>query len=293
MWLRLDDTLTDHPKFFGIDPRAGWLWILGLCYAGRHVLNGRLPRGTAFSLAAQVDRQQTVLDDDEPEMVRQLVSRGLWERAKDAYVIHDFLDYNPSRKEVLSERRAARLRSRKARQIRVSANVRSSEVRANVSRTSDPTPGTPGTPGPSRPQEQTNRRQANRSALQMAQDSATTALGDASARLVQAASERFTWKLTKTRLADEWRLAGELLEYWDEATILRAIVQRRKLSSMRWLAEFIPTMPLIVGPTVRYRPAVLEMPEPTPEEQTRAAAARERAGEMIRQTMRTLPKMPA
>jgi len=143
MWLRLDDTLTDHPKFFGIDPRAGWLWILGLCYAGRHVLNGRLPRGTAFSLAAQVDRQQTVLDDDEPEMVRQLVSRGLWERAKDAYVIHDFLDYNPSRKEVLSERRAARLRSRKARQIRVSANVRSSEVRANVSRTSDPTPGTP------------------------------------------------------------------------------------------------------------------------------------------------------
>lgn len=240
MWLRVDDKFPDHPKARGLDAVAIAVWLAAACWSAEYEQDGRVTPEAARQLAARFDSQVSLLGGEEPPVVARLVAVGLWERHNDIYVIHDFLDYNPSRREVARERRAARARGRKARLAQVSAGRRSGEVRANVTRTLR----VPPVPVPARipsPEIQT-RRTADRSALQMAQDAQDLAVGETATRLVQAASERFEWRLTKTKRADEWRLAGELLEHWDEATILRAIAQRRKLSSMRWLAEFIPQL---------------------------------------------------
>lgn len=117
-WVRFDDRTDEHPKLSTLGdyaPLCGWLWFSACCYAMRHLTDGRideqaLRRLWPFShLAVETAGNELVgcLDNPKSEdLVSRLVSVNLLEEVGPGlYQIHDFLDYNPSRRDVLQARR--------------------------------------------------------------------------------------------------------------------------------------------------------------------------------------------
>ncbi len=134
-WVKLDDGFPDHPKMLRVGDRAFRFHILALCWSSRQLTDGFIP-------ASYGGRPNDLLE---------LTEAGLLEPVDGGYQIHDYLDYNPSRERVLSDRAAARERSAKAaeRSAEVRANSRGSsgEVRGNFG-APDPAPARPLTPTP-------------------------------------------------------------------------------------------------------------------------------------------------
>lgn len=130
-WVRLEDSFADHPKIERVGPLASWLHVAALCYCARHLTDGRLPKVKASRLA-DVASPETHVDA--------LLRVGLWHEDGDDYVIHDYLDYQPSRADVETERSAARDRMAKHRAKAdvgaKSARSRSPKVTANNGRSS-------------------------------------------------------------------------------------------------------------------------------------------------------------
>ena len=105
-WVKLDDQFPDHPKLAELGeltPAAGWLHVCALCYSARYLTDGRIPGG-------QVPR---LMASDTKPLVEVLLEVGLWERDGTGYQIHDYLDYNPSRAQVLAEREAKKAGGRR------------------------------------------------------------------------------------------------------------------------------------------------------------------------------------
>lgn len=127
-WLRVDDAFARHRKVLQI-PRARrktaiGLWTLAGTWVAQNLTDGALP-------AYMLDEF-----DATDEEVSDLLTVNLWERDGDDYLIHDYLDYNPSREQVLAEREAAKERQRRARE-------KSAAKRAADSAAADPSPRSP------------------------------------------------------------------------------------------------------------------------------------------------------
>lgn len=92
-WVRVDDRFPDHPKVRGLSDRAFRAHVTGLCYACAYLTDGWVPPSVVTIKAAA-----------------ELVQAGLWHEtpATNGYWINDFLDYNPSREKVESDRQAKR-----------------------------------------------------------------------------------------------------------------------------------------------------------------------------------------
>lgn len=92
-WVKLDDSLPDHPKFVGLPDSAKWLWIVGLCYAGRYLTDGFVP--------------DSALKTGEKRLAKRLETARLWVRDPDdnGWLIHSYLDYQPSRAVIEEDRR--------------------------------------------------------------------------------------------------------------------------------------------------------------------------------------------
>jgi hypothetical protein len=113
-WIKLDDQFTDHPKVVQAGPLAGWLHVCGLVYCGRYLTDGFVPTGMIRRLAdftgigietGGVPGQFSVGHDIEnEELVVRLLDCHMWEEVEGGYVIHDYLEYNPSKAEILAER---------------------------------------------------------------------------------------------------------------------------------------------------------------------------------------------
>ena len=105
-WVRLDDNFPGHRKVLAAGPEAAWLHVEALCYCSQQetdgvILDAALAKLTQFS---------------KPKAARlavRLVEAGLWERNGAGYAIHDYLDYNPSKKSLDEKRKAARERMAK------------------------------------------------------------------------------------------------------------------------------------------------------------------------------------
>ena len=89
-WLRLDDGFGDHPKIVGLSDRAFRAHVLGLVYCARQATDGFVPKAAA----------------PRGNATRELERAGLWSTTRGGWMIHDFLEYNPSRAESDSNRRA-------------------------------------------------------------------------------------------------------------------------------------------------------------------------------------------
>jgi hypothetical protein len=115
-WVKLDDGFAEHPKVIAAGPLAGWVHVCGLCYCNRNLTDGYVPRNVARRLAdfehigletGGVPGMVAVGVDVDCEMlVEALVEVGMWEEVEGGYLIHDYLDYNPSKDDVLARREA-------------------------------------------------------------------------------------------------------------------------------------------------------------------------------------------
>lgn len=106
-WVKLDDGFFLHPKMVSVSALAKILHVAALTYCAQQLTDGTVPQGATAIVAsmAGVRRPEAAL--------RELVAAGLWEQTPTGYAIHDYLDYNPSREQVLKERTGARERMAK------------------------------------------------------------------------------------------------------------------------------------------------------------------------------------
>lgn len=89
MWVRIEDTFYDHPKIIAAGNAAVGLHVRGLSYACHHMTDGKIPRSFLKGQLKTAER---------------LVLYGLWERDGEDYRIHDYLKFNPSAREIQSDR---------------------------------------------------------------------------------------------------------------------------------------------------------------------------------------------
>ncbi|MFI8206846.1 hypothetical protein [Streptomyces sp. NPDC085937] len=95
-WVKLDDRFPSHRKIALLSDRAFRLHVSAICWCAENLTDGRI----ADRELALVTRVRGV-----KATAKQLEDAGLWDRTEDGWVIHDYLDYNPSREQVLLERK--------------------------------------------------------------------------------------------------------------------------------------------------------------------------------------------
>lgn len=105
-WVRIDDLMPEHPKVIEAGPLGLAMFVAGLAYCNRHLTDGVIPAGI-------VPRLQAI--DDPMAVADKLVAVGLWDRDGDAFRVHDYLTYQPSRAKVTGERSKAAERMRRSR----------------------------------------------------------------------------------------------------------------------------------------------------------------------------------
>lgn len=113
MWSKLDDQFYLNPKNTLIDRDEQDLHIAAIVYASGQLTDGFIPVGVLPMLCiwAKISVANDVaIAKQVPEVcysiATRLVEHCYWENAEGGYQIHDFLEYNPSREEVLELRNA-------------------------------------------------------------------------------------------------------------------------------------------------------------------------------------------
>jgi hypothetical protein len=111
-WAKLDDQFHGHrkaKKAWKAHPRALGLHLLAISYCAGHLTDGLVD--------CEFVEEKIPAGRERAAVVTALVDAGLWAVEGDDWRINDWLDYNPSRQEVLdrrrrdSERKAARRRT--------------------------------------------------------------------------------------------------------------------------------------------------------------------------------------
>jgi hypothetical protein len=97
-WVRIDDRYPTHPKMLRAGPLAIALDVAGMCYCADHATDGFIPTEALPAAAPFLSKRQlsTALDG--------LVAVGRWFPAEGGWLIHDFLDYNPSAADAAADR---------------------------------------------------------------------------------------------------------------------------------------------------------------------------------------------
>jgi hypothetical protein len=98
MWLKIMDSLPDHPRVAEAIPEAMWLYVAGLCYCNRLETDGRIPK-------SQVGRLTTL---PKPERLKaSLVEVGLWIDHDNHVEVWNYLKFNRSAAEMEAARQRA------------------------------------------------------------------------------------------------------------------------------------------------------------------------------------------
>src|SRR5262245_51396442 len=105
-WVRFDPGFTRHKKRLKSSLAMNWLWVCGVDYAVEHLTDGHLPREALSTLSPLV--QGRALRD----ATDALVTVGAWTSDAEGYLIHHFLDYQPSAADVRQQREAGKQRAR-------------------------------------------------------------------------------------------------------------------------------------------------------------------------------------
>lgn len=106
-WARIDDIFYTHPKVrkaWRCRPALG-LHMMTLAFCMHH--------GTEGSVPSWFVEDQLPDPRERTAAVGALVDCGLWSENGDGWIVHDFLDYNPSNEDVQARKEADRERKRK------------------------------------------------------------------------------------------------------------------------------------------------------------------------------------
>jgi hypothetical protein len=145
-WAKLDDRFHVNGKIVAAGNAAVGLFARGISWSAGHETDGFIPEGVA-----------RMLESPDQGLVDRLLEIGLLERAEGGYQIHDYLEFNPSARELRRQRKAVadRVRAHRARNGHDTPPsgedgngkrnaVRNCESNGSVTRESRVTPG-PGT----------------------------------------------------------------------------------------------------------------------------------------------------
>lgn len=128
-WVKLDDQFPDHPKALACTAEAMWLHICGLCWCARHLTDGHIPRNAVPRLAV-VKKPY--------DCAAELVAAGIWLEVDGGFEVHDYLKFQPSKSQVMSQRDRQRDRQRESRARRsVSASTPTRPDPTRTDRTKD------------------------------------------------------------------------------------------------------------------------------------------------------------
>lgn len=95
-WVKLDDRFPSHRKIALLSDRAFRLHVSAICWCSENLTDGRITDRELQHVAHIRGLKATA---------KQLEDAGLWDRTDDGWIVHDFLDYNPSREQVQAERK--------------------------------------------------------------------------------------------------------------------------------------------------------------------------------------------
>src|SRR5690349_13647368 len=123
-WVKLDDQILTHPKILRAGRDARDLFIAGLCFCAGHLTDGAIPAGAVRILGGMAGIE------DEAASAERLVAVGLWTQDQDGgYLVHDYLDYQPSRERAEQIKQARQQAGSKG--GRHSASTREANAQAN------------------------------------------------------------------------------------------------------------------------------------------------------------------
>ena len=103
-WVKIDDGFARHPKVLAAGATAAHLFVAALCHCNQYLTDGFVAEAVAPTLLPPGGAWQGAADA--------LVRVGLWEAVDGGWQVHDYLDYQPSREEVLQEREQKRAAGR-------------------------------------------------------------------------------------------------------------------------------------------------------------------------------------
>ena len=101
-WFRLEDSFYNHPKVNRAGNAATGLWVRCGTYSAQYLTDGHVPA----EVARVFGRTREIVS---------LLEAHLWEENGDGFLIPDYLEYNPSKDQVLADRAAARERQARRR----------------------------------------------------------------------------------------------------------------------------------------------------------------------------------
>ncbi|MFJ6667463.1 hypothetical protein [Streptomyces sp. NPDC091383] len=108
-WVKLDDRFPSHRKVALLSDRAFRLHVSAICWCAENLTDGRIA-DRELALVAKIRGIKAT--------AKVLEDAGLWDRIEGGWEIHDYLDYNPSRDQVLAERKKNAERQEKFRKKR-------------------------------------------------------------------------------------------------------------------------------------------------------------------------------
>jgi hypothetical protein len=100
-WVKLDDGFFGHPKVQRAGRDAAQLFLASLCYSSSYLTDGVVDKSALGAVSALVGIPNRVAKT----LPSQLCNAGLWRDCGDHWEINDYLEYNPSRTDVESDRR--------------------------------------------------------------------------------------------------------------------------------------------------------------------------------------------
>jgi hypothetical protein len=127
-WVKLDDQFFDNRKARSVGAAGRELFLAGLCYCASNLTDGAIEKSAVSLLLAKAEAPRRA--------EAKLVEVGWWEDRGDFYLVHDYLEYNPSRADVEGTRDAAQLRMNILRGSDEVPEHVPKDVRANKARSS-------------------------------------------------------------------------------------------------------------------------------------------------------------
>ena len=118
-WVRIDENAMDHPKFLALTDGAWRLWCEGQAYCQKHLTDGAIPLSALKGFRYYSPTRLKNL------LAEQVPGKGpCWHQDGSGSInVHDYLEWNDSRDEVLAARSDARDRRRRYRDRRASEDA--------------------------------------------------------------------------------------------------------------------------------------------------------------------------
>lgn len=127
MWIKIDDSYFTHRKIVQLTGPAILMDLTGIAYCARELTDGYVADGAVLLVSALAK-----VGDPAPH-VEELARVVRWERGDGGWWIHDYLDYQPSKKQVLELREIRAEVGRKGGRASGEARSKLLEMRSKLS----------------------------------------------------------------------------------------------------------------------------------------------------------------